>query len=122
MDDSYGNRPRAALRALAPFASPAGRSVGWENPSLVTSARCTVKELLRLRQARTRRKILHDNRGLKWYKCRPLTPPECQIAPLPPAFHPWEIPMINMPLGLEAPSSCSVLTRRQLLQVGGLSM
>src|SRR5258708_1006806 len=27
-----------------------------------------------------------------------------------------------MPLGLEIPSSCSALTRRQLLQVGGLSM
>src|SRR5438552_1173770 len=30
--------------------------------------------------------------------------------------------MLNMPLGLETPSSCSALTRRQLLQVGGLSM
>lgn len=30
--------------------------------------------------------------------------------------------MINMPLSLEAPSSCSALTRRQMLQVGGLSM
>lgn len=30
--------------------------------------------------------------------------------------------MLNMPLGLDAPSSCSGLTRRQLLQVGGLSM
>ena len=30
--------------------------------------------------------------------------------------------MISMPLGLEIPSSCSALTRRQLLQVGGLSM
>jgi len=30
--------------------------------------------------------------------------------------------MINMPLGLEASSSSSALTRRQLLQMGGLSM
>jgi Protein of unknown function (DUF1501) len=30
--------------------------------------------------------------------------------------------MISIPLGLEVPSSCSALTRRQLLQVGGLSM
>src|SRR5437868_12154073 len=30
--------------------------------------------------------------------------------------------MINMPLGLEAPSSFSGLTRRQMLQVSGLSM
>ena len=30
--------------------------------------------------------------------------------------------MISMPLGLEVPSSCSALTRRQLLHVGGLSM
>ena len=35
---------------------------------------------------------------------------------------PWEYPMLNMPLGLEASLSCSALTRRQLLQVGGLSM
>ena len=30
--------------------------------------------------------------------------------------------MLNLPLGLEALSSCSALTRRQMLQVGGLSM
>ena len=30
-DEGYGSRPRAALRALAPFASPDGKSVGWEN-------------------------------------------------------------------------------------------
>lgn len=30
--------------------------------------------------------------------------------------------MLSMPLGLELPLSCSAVTRRQLLQVGGLSM
>ncbi|MBY0523962.1 MAG: DUF1501 domain-containing protein [Gemmataceae bacterium] len=30
--------------------------------------------------------------------------------------------MLNMPLGLQVPSSCSALTRRQMLQVGGLGM
>lgn len=30
--------------------------------------------------------------------------------------------MLSMPLGLEVPSSCRSLTRRQMLQVGGLSM
>lgn len=30
--------------------------------------------------------------------------------------------MLSMPLGFEAPASCRALTRRQLLQIGGLSM
>src|SRR3954470_13880914 len=50
-----------------------------------------------------------------------LTPTEQFVVPLgqplSSAYH-----MLNMPLGLEAPSSHSALTRRQLLQVGGLSM